>query len=236
MVVTDDNFATIFAAVEEGRVAFDNVRKTTFFLISGNAAAVLAVLVSLGAGFALPFVAVQLLWLNLVTNGVQDIALAFEPGEKHLSALPPRSPREGVVSRVLWERTALAAVVMAAGTLLVFQLELDAGIDQARSAALTAMVVFQALHVGNARSETLSVFAKSPFSNRFLLAGTLIALALHTAALYLPATQFALSLAPLDWQTWLEIVVLALSVVVVVELHKLLRRPVGGRPYLRARG
>ncbi len=149
MVVTDDNFATIFAAVEEGRVAFDNVRKTTFFLISGNVAAVLAVLVSLGIGWALPFVAVQLLWLNLVTNGVQDVALAFEPGEKHLIDRPPRPPREGVISPLLWERTAIAALVMAAGTLVMFHLTLDGGgLEEARSVALTTMVVFQALHVG----------------------------------------------------------------------------------------
>ena len=206
MVITDDNFATIFAAVEEGRVAFDNVRKTTFFLISGNAAAVLAVLTSLAAGLTLPFVAVQLLWLNLVTNGVQDIALAFEPGEKHLIDRPPRPRREGIISPVLWERTALAALIMGAGTLLMFHLQLDgADVDEARSVALTTMVVFQALHVGNSRSETLSAFAKSPISNRFLFIGTLGAIAIHTAALYLPFTQFALSLEPISLQAWLEI-------------------------------
>jgi Ca2+-transporting ATPase len=226
MVVTDDNFATIFAAVEEGRVAFDNVRKTTFFLISGNVAAVLAVLVSLGVGWALPFVAVQLLWLNLVTNGVQDVALAFEPGEKHLIDRPPRSPREGVISPLLWERTAVAALVMAAGTLVMFHLALDGGsTEEARSVALTTMVVFQALHVGNSRSETLSVFAKSPFSNRFLFVGTVGALAIHAAALYLPVTQFALDLEPIGLRSWVEILAISLSVVAVVELHKLIRRP-----------
>ncbi|HEX6228059.1 MAG TPA: HAD-IC family P-type ATPase [Solirubrobacterales bacterium] len=224
MVITDDNFATIFAAVEEGRVAFDNVRKTTFFLISGNAAAVLAVLVSLGAGQALPFLAVQLLWLNLVTNGVQDVALAFEPGEKHLIDRPPRPRGEGVISPLLWERTGIAALVMAAGTLVMFHLQLDGGdVDEARSVALTTMVVFQALHVGNSRSEMLSAFAKSPFSNRFLFVGTLGALAIHTAALYLPFTQYALSLEPISLRAWLQIVVICLSVIVAVELHKLLR-------------
>jgi Ca2+-transporting ATPase len=232
MVVTDDNFATVFAAVEEGRVAFDNVRKTTFFLISGNVAAVLAVLVSLGLGWALPFVAVQLLWLNLVTNGVQDVALAFEPGEKHLVDRPPRPPSEGVISPLLWERTAIAALVMAAGTLAMFHLTLDEGVEQARAVALTTMVVFQALHVGNSRSETLSVFAKSPFSNRFLFVGTLGALAIQAAALYLPATQFALDLEPIGVTRWLEILAVSLTVIVAVEIHKRLRprRDDVGRP------
>jgi magnesium-transporting ATPase (P-type) len=229
MVITDDNFATIFAAVEEGRVAFDNVRKATFFLISANVAAVLAVMVSLGGGLALPFVAVQLLWLNLITNGVQDIALAFEPGEKHLTDRPPRSPREGVISSLLWERTAIAALVMAAGTLAMFHLYLDDGIDEARSVALTTMVVFQALHAGNSRSETLSAFGKSPFSNRFLFVGTLGALAIHTAALYLPFTQYALSLEPISLRAWFEIFAVSLSVIAAVELHKLIRgrKPIG---------
>jgi magnesium-transporting ATPase (P-type) len=225
MVITDDNFATIFSAVEEGRVAFDNVRKTTFFLISGNVAAVLAVLASLVGGLALPFVAVQLLWLNLVTNGVQDIALAFEPGERHLIDRPPRPRREGIISPVLWERTVIAAVVMAGGTLLMFHLQLarDAGLDEARSVALSTMVIFQALHVGNSRSETLSAFAKSPFSNRFLFVGTLGAVAIQVAALYMPVTQFALSLEPIAALTWVEILAVSLSVIVVVEIHKLAR-------------
>jgi len=224
MVITDDNFATIFAAVEEGRVAFDNVRKTTFFLISGNVAAVLVVLVSLAAGLTLPFIAVQLLWLNLVTNGVQDIALAFEPGEKHLIDRPPRPRREGIISPVLWERTVIAALVMAAGTLLMFHLQLNsAGVDEARSVALTTMVIFQALHVGNSRSETLSAFVKSPLSNRFLFVGTLGAVAIHAAALYLPFTQFALSLEPISLRAWLEILAVSITVIAAVELHKLAR-------------
>lgn len=237
MVVTDDNFASIFAAVEEGRVAFDSVRKTTFFLISGNVAAVLVVLTSLAAGMPLPFVAVQLLWFNLVTNGVQDIALAFEPGEKHLTDRPPRPQGEGIISAVLWERTALTALVMTAGTLIMFQLQLDNGasLDEARSVALTTMVIFQALHVGNSRSETLSAFAKSPFSNRFLLIGTLGAVAIQVAALYLPLTQFALHLEPISVRTWVEIVAVGLSVIVVAELHKLARArwPIGGLPRRR---
>lgn len=226
MVITDDDFATIVAAVEEGRVAFDNVRKTAFFLISGNAATVIAVLVSLLFQFPLPFVAVQLLWLNLVTNGVQDIALAFEPGEPDVLERRPRPRGEGIISPLLWERTLISAVVMAAGTLLLFLLA-DPDVDErgAQTVALTTMVVFQALHVGNARSEHRSAFRKSPVSNRFLLVGTVTALALHVGALHAPFTQAVLRVEPLGLDEWARIVVVALSVVVVVELHKLLRRP-----------
>ncbi|HUG47419.1 MAG TPA: HAD-IC family P-type ATPase [Candidatus Limnocylindria bacterium] len=227
MIVTDDNFASIFAAVEEGRIAFDNVRKTTFFLISTGVAAVIAVLVSLLFGFPLPFLPAQMLWLNVVTNGVQDVALAFEPGEKDVLRRRPRPVGEGVISRLLWERTVLAGLVMATGTLALFLLELDAHgeLGRAQTVALTTMVLFQLFHVGNSRSEHRSAFAKSPFSNPFLLVGTLIALALHVAALYLPLTQFVLRVEPLDLETWARMIVVAASIIVVVELHKLVRGP-----------
>ncbi len=226
MVVTDDDFATIFAAVEEGRVAFVNVRNTTFFLVSSGAAEVLAVLASLLFGFPLPFLPAQLLWLNLVTNGAQDVALAFEPGEEDVQREAPRPRSEGVISSLLWERTALVGVVMAAGTLFLFLVERASGssLEEARTIALTTMVVFQMVHVGNCRSERHSLFAKSPFANPLLFAGTLAALALHVGALYLPLTQTALRVEPLDLLTWAEIVAVTLTISVAVELHKRLRR------------
>jgi magnesium-transporting ATPase (P-type) len=227
MVVTDDNFASIFAAVEEGRVAFDNVRKTTFFLISTGAGAVIAVLASLLFQFPLPFLPAQMLWLNVVTNGVQDVALAFEPGEKDVLQRKPRRINEGVVSRLLWERTAIAGLVMAIGTLALFLLELQehGDLGRAQTVALTTMVLFQVFHIGNSRSEHRSAFAKSPFSNPFLLVGTVIALSLHVAALYLPFTQFVLRVEPLDVETWVRMLAVAASILVVVEAHKFLRGP-----------
>ncbi len=231
MVVTDDDFATIFAAVEEGRVAFANVRNTTFFLISSGAAEVIAVLASLLFRLPLPFLPVQLLWLNLVTNGAQDVALAFEPGEEDVRRQSPRPRAEGVISSLLWERTVLVGVVMAAGTLSLFLAERASGapLEEARTIALTAMVVFQVIHVGNCRSEMHSLFAKSPFANPVLFVGTAVAMALHVGALYFPPTQAALHLEPLDLATWGEIVAVGLSVAVAVELHKRFR-PGRGAP------
>jgi magnesium-transporting ATPase (P-type) len=227
MVVTDDNFASIFAAVEQGRVAFDNVRKTTAYLIAGSLAAVLAVMVSLLFRFDLPFRPAQLLWLNLVCYGIQDVALAFEPGEKGVLRRPPRRREEGIISRVLWERIAIVGALMATGVLAIFLLELDRGtsLDQARTIAVTQLVVFMVFHVGNSRSEYLSVAQKSPFSNRFLFVGTALALCVHIAALHLPFTQFALRFEPFGLSTWAVIVATALSVIVAVEIHKRVRRP-----------
>jgi Ca2+-transporting ATPase len=226
MVLTDDNFATVYAAVEEGRTAFSNIRKASFYLISSGAAELLAILGSLAAGSALPFRPAQILWLNVVTNGIQDVALALEPPEQHLFERPPRRRREGLLTRVLVERTLLVGLVMAAGTLAVFALEMSEGasLAYAQVAALTMMVVFQIVHVGNCRSETLSIFRRSPVSNPFLLVGSVAALAVHVGAMYAPPTQALLNLEPLDLSSWLRIGIFALAVVVVVELHKRVRR------------
>jgi calcium-translocating P-type ATPase len=228
MVLADDNFVSIVSAVEEGRVTFDNLRKATFFLISTGAAAILVILASLAMGWPLPFLPAQLLWLNLVTNGLQDVALAFEPGDEGVLQRPPRPRGEGFISGLLWERTVISGLVIAAGTLFIFHWELEhtGSLAVAQTAALTTMVLYQMFQVGNARSETQSAFLRSPFSNPFLLWATLAALGVHVGALYLGPTQFVLRVVPLtDWEMWARIVAVAGSIIVAVELHKLLRRP-----------
>ncbi|MBW2282393.1 MAG: HAD-IC family P-type ATPase [Deltaproteobacteria bacterium] len=231
IVLTDDRFSTISAAVEEGRIAFSNIRKATVFLVSSGFGELLAILGSLFLGLRLPFLPAQILWLNVVTNGVEDVALAMEPGEPEEFRRPPRDPKEGILSRLLIERTLVVGIVMAAGTLAIFLLE--GGTDEARLgyaqvAALTTMVVFQVLHVGNCRSERRSVFALNPFSNRFLLFGVGVSLLLHIGAMYFPPTQHLLRLEPLEMETWMRIVATASTVVVAVELHKWLRGSIGG--------
>jgi Ca2+-transporting ATPase len=226
MVLADDNFVSIAAAVEEGRVTFDNVRKVTFFLVSTGAATISAILFGVWAQWPLLMLPAQLLWLNLVTNGLQDVALAFEPGEPGVLRRPPRRPSEGMLSRLLWERTAIAGLVMAAGTLVLFRWELDrnGSLPAAQTVALSTMVVFMAFHVGNARSESTSLLRLNPVSNRFLFAATLAAVAVHIASLYLPPTQFVLRVEPIELAAWVRIVAVASSILVVIEVHKLLRR------------
>lgn len=229
MVLADDNFVSIYEAVRQGRITFDNLRKVTFFLISSGAAEILAVLAAVAAGWPLPMLPAQILWLNLVTNGVQDVALAFEPEEPGVIDRQPRSRREGIVSRLLWQRTLLAGAVMAIGTLVMFRWTLDStgSLTQAQTAALTTMVIFQAFHAGNARSEHVSAFRISPFSNRFLLIAVLAAVALHVAALHLPFTQFVLRVEPLPWSTWAPMILIGLAVLVAVETDKWLRARLG---------
>jgi Ca2+-transporting ATPase len=226
IVLADDHFASITAAVEEGRVTFANIRKVTLFLLSTNAAELLALLATLAAGWPLPFLAIQLLWLNLVSEGIQHVALAFEPGEGNVMQQRPRHLSQGILSGVLRRRLVLAAIVQAAGTLALFRFELARGatILTAQTVALTTMVLFQTVQIGNCRSEHRSAFALSPLANPFLLLAAGAALLVHVLALHLPFTQQVLGVEPLPAITWVRMTLVALTVILAVELHKYLSR------------
>lgn len=236
MVLADDNFVSIYAAVREGRTTFDNIRNVTFFLLSTSGAEIAVILGALVLGWDLPLLAAQLLWLNLVTDGIQHIALAFEPGDRDNVERPPRERDEGILSRLLWERVLLTSLVMGGGILILFRRELDSGhtLEYARSVALTGLVAFEAFHVGNARSEYVSAFRKSVFSNGLLVLATVAAVSLHVGALYLPATQYVLRVEPISLESWLRIALAASSILLAIELHKRLRRPPGERERGRA--
>jgi magnesium-transporting ATPase (P-type) len=225
MVLTDDDFVSIVDAVQEGRVVFDNVRKVTYFLLSTGAAAIVAITFSIAAGWPLPYVPAALLWLNVVTNGLQDVALAFDRGDPDVLDAPPRRTAEGVLSRTLWWRTLFTGTAMAAGSLWIFAWAADAGLTgaQQRGAALTTLVVAMAAHVYTARSERRSVLRTGLRGNPFLLASSLIALTVHVAASYTDPVQRILRTAPVTGAGWLRIAVVAVLVVAVSELHKAVR-------------
>ena len=225
MVLTDDNFVSIVNAVEEGRAVFDNVRKVTYFLLSTGVAAIVAIFYSIAAGLPLPYVPAALLWLNVVTNGLQDVALAFEKREPGVLDQPPRRREEGIVSPLLWERTVLLGLTMAIGSLWLFQWAIDAGLtsSQQRGAALTTLVVAMAVHAGNARSERRSLFAVSPLDNMFLSVAVVLALAVHVGASYWGPTQTVLRIEPVTAAGWIRIGLVVVAMIVVSELHKWLR-------------
>ncbi len=222
LVISDDNFATIVAGIEEGRVAYDNVRKVIYLLISSGAAEVLLVFLALAAGLPLPLLPVQFLWLNLVTNGIQDVALALEPSEGDVLRRRPRPPREPIFNRLMIERTLVAAVVMGSVSFVAFQGMLQASWSEAsaRNALLLLMVLYENIHIGNCRSETKSAFGLSPLRSPILLVGTLVAQLVHLAVLYLPFGQKVLRTEPVSLRTWLTLLALALTVFVAMEIHK----------------
>nr|WP_261360687.1 HAD-IC family P-type ATPase [Aeoliella straminimaris] len=235
LVVTDDNFATIVAGIEEGRIAYDNVRNVIYLLISTGAAEVVLLGLAILSGWPsaasgaaiLPLLPAQLLWLNLVTNGIQDVALAFEPGESGVLRRRPRPPGEPIFNRLMIERTILAAVTMAVVAFAAFSYMIEvAGWSEfeARNALLLLMVLFEIVHIGNCRSETTSALRKPLWSNPLLLAGSALAMGLHVLAMHWPATQQVLGIAPVSLQQSSTLIALAFSVLVVMELHKWWRR------------
>jgi magnesium-transporting ATPase (P-type) len=226
IILTDDNFASVVAGVEEGRIAYSNIRKVIFLLISTGAAEIVLFMLAVLAGLPLPLLAVQLLWLNLVTNGIQDVALAFEPGEGDELRRPPRPPNESIFNRIMVERVLVSALVMGVIAFLYFQHALAAGhsVEEARNSTLLLMVLFENMQAFNSRSETKSLFVHNPLRNKILLIGTVIAQLVHIGAMYTPGLSGVLGVAPVSLDHWLELLLLALSLVVVMELHKLFTR------------
>ncbi len=222
LVISDDNFATIVAGIEEGRVAYDNVRKVIYLLISTGAAEIVLVGLALMVGLPLPLLAVQLLWLNLVTNGIQDIALAFEPSEGDVLSRAPRPPTESIFNRLMIERTIVAAFIMGFVGFGAFWWMLRAGWTEAtaRNALLLLMVLFENIHIGNCRSETKSALRLSPFRSPILLGGAILALLIHFGTMFVPLGQKVLHVEPVSLATFAWLWVLALSVFVAMEIHK----------------
>jgi magnesium-transporting ATPase (P-type) len=223
LVLSDDNFATIVAGIEEGRVAYDNIRKVIYLLISTGAAELVVMGLAVFAGMPLPLLPVQLLWLNLVTNGIQDVALAFEPSEGDVLKRKPRSPGEPIIDRLMIERTVVAAGLFGVISFVVFRWLLNNGWSESesRNAMLLLMVLFENFHIGNCRSETKSAFALSPLRSPMLLGGVLAALGLHIFAMYLPFMQRVLQCEPVSWRTWLVLAACAVVIVPAIEIHKI---------------
>ena len=226
IVLSDDNFASIVSAVKEGRIVYDNIKKVTIFLVSCGFGELLTIIACMLSGLHLPYNPAQILWLNLVTNGFQDVALAFEPGEKGVLKRKPRPPKERILSSLMIQRTLLMGAILGLGTYIVFYLELAAAVpvESARSVALTAMVFFQFYQALNCRSETLSVFEMNPLSNPFLFVSIIGAFFAHLAVLYVPALQFVFRTVPLNFDQWVLVALSSVTIVIGVEVDKLIRR------------
>lgn len=223
LVLSDDNFSSIVSGIEEGRIAYDNIRKVIFVLVSMGIAELLMVLLCVIAGLSVPLLPVQLLWLNLVTNGIQGVALAFEPGEGDSLKRKPRPPSESIFNQLMVERMIVAVLVVGCGGFLIYFSTLRIlgwAEESARNLLLLSMVLFENFHVGNCRSESKSAFAISPLKSPILFFGTCAAFLLHVVAMYVPFLQNILKTEPIPVATWILVLVISVSVVPAMELHK----------------
>ncbi|MFA5400851.1 MAG: HAD-IC family P-type ATPase [Dehalococcoidia bacterium] len=223
MVLTDDNFASIVAAVEEGRVIFSNIRRSVFYLLSTSIGELFTYMAAIIAGLPLPLVAVQILWVNLVTDGVCTIPLGMEPKHSNVLAEPPRRAKSGILYNGMLWRIVFMALVMSIITFSVFGWSLaGAGLEKARTIAFTLLVAFQWFNALNARSDRQSIFRLGFFSNPPLIGGIALAVLLQIMVIYLPPLQDVFYTVPLGLADWGFIVLIALALLVVEELRKLI--------------
>ena len=241
MVLADDNFATIVAAVEEGRAIFSNIRKFLRFLLSSNTGEVLTMFLGVllarvtglqaeESGIVLPLLATQLLWINLATDGAPALALGVDPPNEAIMTRPPRPVGEPVITRRMWAGIVFVSVIMAVGTLAVLDASLPGGLIEgsgtmryAQTMGFTTLMMFQLFNVFNARSDVQSAF-QGLFSNLWIWASIALALLLQAAVVYVPVLQPAFSTVGLSLNDWLMCTAVASSVLWLQELRKAITR------------
>ncbi|HWS78777.1 MAG TPA: cation transporting ATPase C-terminal domain-containing protein, partial [Thermomonas sp.] len=241
MILADDNFATIVAAVREGRGIFDNIRKFLRYLLSSNMGEVLTVFLGVigaaliglqgsGGELALPLLATQILWINLITDSGPALAMGVDPHGEDVMARPPRRLQDRVIDARMWSGVLQVGLVMALATLFCIDLHLPGGLvegshdlDTARTAGFTTLVFAQLFNCFNARSETTSAL-RGLFRNRWLWGSVTLAVLLQVAVVQLPAGNVAFGTAPLAPDEWLACAALASAVIWYSEARKLVIR------------
>lgn len=226
IILTDDNFASIVKGIKEGRLTYSNIRKLIFFLTSTAFAEIGIFILSMIFGLPLPFIALQLLWINLITEGIQGVAIAMEKEEGNEMSLPPRDPKEPIFDHIMLTRIVMTSLVMILGCFFTYKYFLDTTGDlvMARSTTIFLMILFQNMQIFNARSETQSLFKQSFFKNPFLFISIGIVTLVHIIASYVPAFDLFLKIDPLGWKELSIIVPIALLIIVVMELEKIVRK------------
>jgi len=224
IVLLDDNFASIIAAIEEGRSIYKTIKKVILYLFSTSLGEVFTITGALLLGLPLPILAAQIIWLNLVTDGFLTVSLAMEPKEEGLLKGTFEHPKKYLIDGLTIQRMFLMAVPMAIGTLFLFSRYYQIDMVKAWTVSLTVLAVFQWFNAWNCRHENKSIFQLNPFSNKFLVGATLTVIALQLVAIYVPFMQKILRTTTLDLSDWLIIIPIASSIVVVEEIRKFIYR------------
>ncbi len=221
IILTDDNFASIVDAVEEGRGIYDNIRKVIQFLLSCNMSEVMVMLVAILLGWPLPLIALQILWMNLVTDSFPALALVTEPKEKGLMRRKPRDPKERAITRDMVISIGVSTVIITIGTLLVFWYNLDClgkELDQARTIALTTMVMFQMWTAVASRSTTHTMGQIGWLTNRKLIGAIGLAMGLMLLIIYVPFAQSLFHTTSMSIIEWAEILVISIFGLIAVDI------------------
>jgi magnesium-transporting ATPase (P-type) len=226
MVLTDDNFATIEAAVEEGRGVFDNLTKFIIWTLPTNLGEGLLVMLAIFLGLALPVTPVQILWINMTTALLLGLMLAFEPTEAGIMARPPRDPKKPIITRPLVFRLFLVSAVMAAGGFWIYDRIVEGGgsVAEARTIVVNVVVFTELFYLFNCRSLTRSPWAIGFLSNRWAVFGALGMAGLQILLTYVPLLNRWFDTAPITGLEWLEVLGVSLFAYILVEFEKYFRR------------
>ena len=225
IVLLDDNFGSIVSAIEEGRSIYKTIKKVILSLFSTSWGETLTIAGALLLGFPLPILPAQIIWLNFVTDGFLDVALAMEPKEEGLlSGSFKRPSRKYLVDKLMAQRIFLMGIAMMLGTLLLFSRYFQSDLPKAWTISLTTLAVFQWFNAWNCRHEIKSIFQLNPFSNKFLVGTTIATIVLQFFVVYNPVMQRFLRTVPLKPMEWLYIILIGTSIVFVEELRKFFYR------------
>ncbi len=205
MVLLDDNFATIIAAIEEGRVIYNNIRKFIRYMLACNLGEVLTMFLGMLAGLPVPLLPIQILWINLVTDGLPAVALGFDPPEKDVMKRPPRKPDENIFSQGLAGTILFRGILIGITTLAVYVsiLYFTADISAARTSAFVTLVLTQLIHVFECKSERRSIFRIPLLNNIYLVLAVICSLLMTLGVVYIPALQNIFRTVPLGVNEWL---------------------------------
>lgn len=226
VILTDDNFATIEAAVEEGRGVFDNLTKIITWTLPTNLGEGMIIVAAILLGIALPILPVHILWINTVTTGMLGLVLALERREADVMARPPRPPDAPILSRALLWRTVIVGTFIMAAAFGLYELELGLGVDivQARTVAVNVVVFIEIFYLLNCRSLTHSMFQIGVLSNRWVLAGIGGMVALQMLFTYAPFMNSLVSSAPMGPLAWALVLAAGMVSYLAIEFEKWVRR------------
>lgn len=221
MILTDDNFATIVNAVEEGRGIFENIRKFVHFLISCNLSEVLTMVVASVIGMPIPLLPIQILWMNLITDGLPALALGNDPPSENLMAKPPRSKKEGILNFQELKNLLIYGIFLSIAVLIGFCIFLKFyNVEKARTVAFSVLVFSQLFHAFNFRVGKKNLFTKEIFKNRMLILAFLVSFLLQMLILYLPWTGYIFKTFPLDFKNLIFVIFLSLMPVYLINLWR----------------
>ena len=224
MIIVDDNFASIVAAVEEGRIIFDNIVKTVRYLISCNVGEVLTIFIAVIAGLKTPLLPIQILWMNLVTDSMPALALGMDPKDPDVMGRKPRNPSESILNKRTLVSAFSVGLLMCAGVLGVYLYTMPEGLEKARTMAFTTIIFFQFFYAFSVRSDRRSIISIGALSNRLLVGAVALAAILQVAIIYLPAAQLIFKTSPLVASDFALAIAVSSTALLLPELYKLVKR------------